>query len=271
MKISREKTVKEISCQFSRFDKSYGLFHWHENIEICQVLNKSCDFLIDGEVIKADEGDIVVINGHTVHRFLVGEDGVFIKIFQISPKALLNTNMSIKSIRRHITAEEIRHIPEFQKRFDDLIKIVEQDGGAATARENCFMQSISAAIYFLLMQNFADNSEVKTKKESRIFFEIVEYVNMNFTEDISVSLIAEKMYMQRGKVGNIFLKYSGMTLNDYLNTVRIKNVNKMLDIGVSITEAAMESGFQNVRTLNNVYKKITGITPTEYIKANKKA
>ena len=36
--------------------------------------------------------------------------------------------------------------------------------------------------------------------------------------------------------------------------------------GMSITEAALESGFQSVRTFNNSYKEYMGMTPTEYIK-----
>ena len=67
----------------------------------------------------------------------------------------------------------------------------------------------------------------------------------------------------------MFFKYSGETLKQYLNTIRVKNANALMDSGYSITESALESGFQNVRTFNEVYRKIMGITPTEYVNGQK--
>ena len=60
-----------------------------------------------------------------------------------------------------------------------------------------------------------------------------------------------------------------MSLNEYINSIRIKNANELLSNGVSVAEAALESGFQSIRTFNNTYKDFMGIKPTEFLKKSK--
>ena len=38
-----------------------------------------------------------------------------------------------------------------------------------------------------------------------------------------------------------------------------------MDQGRTVTDAALESGFQCIRTFNSTYKRLTGITPSEYL------
>ena len=57
-----------------------------------------------------------------------------------------------------------------------------------------------------------------------------------------------------------------MSINSYITTLRLKNANYLLMHGKGISEAAYESGFQNLRTFNNSYQKQFGMSPTEYIK-----
>ena len=68
--------------------------------------------------------------------------------------------------------------------------------------------------------------------------------------------------MDRGKLSKIFSKYSSMSVNNYLNNLRINKANELLKDGCSVTQAAFESGFQSVRTFNNTYKNLTGTTPS---------
>ena len=65
----------------------------------------------------------------------------------------------------------------------------------------------------------------------------------------------------------MFRKYAGTDLNEYINSLRIKQVNQMLLQGCRITEAATESGFQSIRTFNNLYRLQTGMTPSEYLRS----
>ena len=45
-----------------------------------------------------------------------------------------------------------------------------------------------------------------------------------------------------------------------------RKANELLKEGHNISEAAFGSGFQCIRSFNNIYKNLTGITPSEYLK-----
>ena len=96
--------------------------------------------------------------------------------------------------------------------------------------------------------------------------QIVEYINEHFKEEISVSSISNELYLSRGRLADVFKKYSGVSITEYINSLRINNANYMLMHGSTATEAALESGFASVRTFNNVYKSVMNMTPSEYVK-----
>ena len=58
-----------------------------------------------------------------------------------------------------------------------------------------------------------------------------------------------------------------MSFNDYVNTYRFNTASEMLiTTDASITEIAYESGFQSIRSFNNTFKKLSGLSPSEYRK-----
>ena len=269
MKISKENTVKEIICRTVKYDGGVRPFHWHENIEICQVITNSGNFLVDGCMVEAKKGDIIVIGEQTVHQYLIPGNDTIIRIFQMSPKVLLDKDIGIKPLKTHISADEIAAVDHLEERLNILFDIVEKDGGSQRVGDIPYMKSVAASIYYLLMHHFPGNADTKSTKERQLFYKIADYVNENFARDITVQSIAEELYISRGKVGSVFTKYSGTGLNRYLNSVRIKNANMLMDLGCGISESALESGFQNLRTFNEAYKKLMNMTPSEYIN-NKK-
>mgnify|MGYP006360708079 CR=1 FL=1 len=46
-----------------------------------------------------------------------------------------------------------------------------------------------------------------------------------------------------------------MSLNDYINSLRLAKAGSLIEKGMKITEAALESGFQSLKTYNNVKKR----------------
>lgn len=267
MEIKQELKKNEIICHIKKYDTTHSYFHWHENYEICQVLNKPCNFRVDGQLIEAKEGDIIAVNEHIIHQFLPSCDDTEIRVFQFPLKILLNFSSFIEPLRVHITREEILAVPQLEEKLNTLFDMMEKEGGVKKAFENVFLQSLAASVYLLLERHFNTSQNVFAKnKERQIFYRIVEHINEHFKEEMSVSSISGALYLSRGRLADVFKKYAGVSITEYINSLRINNANYMLMNGATATEAALESGFQSVRTFNNVYKNVMKMTPSEYVK-----
>ena len=64
---------------------------------------------------------------------------------------------------------------------------------------------------------------------------------------------------------NFFKEHYRVTFIEYLNTVRIGYVCKLLgDTDKNIVEVAYESGYKSLANFNRQFKKIKNMTPKEY-------
>ncbi len=267
MEIVQEIRKSEIVCHTRKYKQAQSHFHWHENYEICQVLRKPCNFRVDGQLIEANVGDIIAINEHIIHQFLIPNDDTDIRVFQFPLKILMNFSSSIEPLKVHIKREEILSVPELEQKLDTLFDMMEKEGKVKKVYENPFLQSIAASVYLLLERHFSVSQSVFAKnKDRQIFYKIVEYINEHFKEEISVGSISGELYLSRGRLAEVFKKYSGVSITEYISALRINNANYMLMKGATMTEAALESGFSSVRTFNNVYKSIMAMTPSEYVR-----
>lgn len=267
MEIIHESHGVVICCHTLTFDAPGQQFHWHENYEICRVKDKPCRFLIDGKMIEAGVGDIVCFREHSVHRFLIDSDDTNILIVQFPLSVLLSASVSLSPLKDHIPQSEIDSIPGLGENLNALFDIMENEDDLYTGQENVFLSTVTASLYFLLMRHFADgNKNSSTKKDRFDFFCVVDYLNAHYTEEINMQSVANALHMSRGQIGLLFSKYAGIGMGDYLNSLRVKRVNELISRGHSITEAAYDSGFRTIRTFNNVYKKMTGETPSDRIR-----
>ncbi len=129
MEIVQEIRKSEIVCHTRKYKQAQSHFHWHENYEICQVLRKPCNFRVDGQLIEANVGDIIAINEHIIHQFLIPNDDTDIRVFQFPLKILMNFSSSIEPLKVHIKREEILSVPELEQKLDTLFGNVDHDQG----------------------------------------------------------------------------------------------------------------------------------------------
>lgn len=267
MEILREIERHEIICHTVSYPKGTHNFHWHENYELCRVLRGRCSFRIDGELINAAPGDIIAINGHSVHQFIIEEDNTDITILQFPMKLLLNFGGSVTQICEHIKKDEIE-LSGISEKCSALFSMLEEEHSATRTEDNRFIEALCASLYLLLSRHFPSNSANATShlKDRQLFFKITNYINEHSKESISVGALAHEFYFSRDKLSAVFKKYAGISISDYISLIKIKRVNELLLRGVGVTEAAMECGFSGIRTFNNLYKKYMHTTPSEYLR-----
>lgn len=273
VEIIKEKRKSDLSCKSIVYTNKgpHGPFHWHEKVEICFIENGEFTFFSDGEYINASAGDVVVFGEHSVHRFIPNKVST-ITICQFPVSILLSSGITVTPLKMHISSDEIKSVSDLEENLLSLFTMLRAQGVSVKSEDDPYFRSLCAALYFLLMKHFpAKDSSTLNKRQRQEFYRIAEYINNHFVEDINVSSIADALCIGRGTVSDIFSKYAEVSINSYINSLRINHSNKLLESGSNISNAAFESGFSSLRTFNYAYKREMGVTPSEYLKkANKK-
>lgn len=99
--------------------------------------------------------------------------------------------------------------------------------------------------------------------------DIVDYVHLNYSKDISLKQLAGLYFINEKYLGNLFWKETGTTFRSYLNDLRLDHsVAELKNTDKSILHIAMDSGFKNVTYFNRQFKKKFGMSPTAFRKNN---
>lgn len=261
----QEKTYYKCFCRVG--DGTDCPPHWHESYEICQVLSGKVSFIVDGTAYEIEKGDLVCVNAAVPHFTCGAEENTRLRVFRTLHSNLAGTSAQVKPLRAYIPHAELALREGLEKRINALLDMILEENNVAVDASVPFTQAASAALYFLLMEHFPLQEEYKSKNtERRIFFETLDYVNAHFTEPINASILSKKLFYHRARLSSVFTKYTGERLGDYINGLRVQRVNELLRRGEGITKAALSSGFQSIRSFNNIYKNVMGISPSEYLK-----
>lgn len=95
---------------------------------------------------------------------------------------------------------------------------------------------------------------------------ITKYIDMNY-DDISLNIetLANKLGLSSRYISSVFKKEKGIGILDYIGKVRIDKVKTLLvETHMTIDNIFQKVGFTNKITFIRVFKKLEGMTPTQY-------
>lgn len=91
------------------------------------------------------------------------------------------------------------------------------------------------------------------------------FIHQHYREDINISTVAGALGISEGYLSRIFKKETAYTFTNYLIFYRIKQAMELLkDHRLKIYEVAYQVGYSDTAYFSAQFKKITGITPSEY-------
>jgi AraC-like DNA-binding protein/ligand-binding sensor protein len=91
------------------------------------------------------------------------------------------------------------------------------------------------------------------------------YIADHQGEELSLKEVARAVNTSAFYFCKMFKQATGLTFTDYLARVRVEKVkNLLLNPHKRISEAAFEAGFQSLSQFNRVFKKIEGLSPSDF-------
>lgn len=102
---------------------------------------------------------------------------------------------------------------------------------------------------------------------SSIIKDVINYISSNIIVDITIAHLAEQFHVNQSTLSRKFKEDTKMSISDYVNYQRIELAKYYFEQGEeNITEVSYKTGYNDSSYFTKVFKKVTGMLPTQYIK-----
>lgn len=102
--------------------------------------------------------------------------------------------------------------------------------------------------------------------KNHIVTSVKKYIGEHVSERLSLNEVAAVFGISPNYLSQLFGRYSDMGFSEYINTCKVNQAKQMLDEGnLKVYEIAEKLGFESSFYFSKVFKKVEGISPTDYL------
>lgn len=117
----------------------------------------------------------------------------------------------------------------------------------------------------LLANDAVSNSSPNTKAPTSTYIdEIVQYIQLHYSEEIKLDFLASKYFVSYTKLTSDFKKHVGMTIGNFITLTRIEAAKTFLKQGLSVNSVSMLVGYPGTSYFIKVFKRCTHMTPLNF-------
>lgn len=106
-------------------------------------------------------------------------------------------------------------------------------------------------------------------KSDNLYREICQHIRRTHNGKVSLDELCAATNYSKSYISHVFKSRSGMTINQYVNHLRIGEAKSLLtNTNMSVQEIAMTIGFTDSNYFSNVFRASTGVSPREWRKVD---
>ncbi|MCF7944922.1 MAG: AraC family transcriptional regulator [Spirochaetia bacterium] len=141
-------------------------------------------------------------------------------------------------------------------------KVIEE----AKKQEPLYQYRIGANIIMIIAEFLSyAKKEVQLNQSQEIVEKAKYYFNLHLYEFTDIDSVAEKIGISKSYLCEVFKSYTGMTPYQYFIHEKVNKAKELLEIGdLSIKEVAYNLGFEDQYYFSRLFKKKTGVPPSQW-------
>ena len=231
--------------------------HYHNAFELYFMESGSCKYFIDNRVYDVREGDLILIPEGTLHKTTY--DGA-------------NARTLISCSRHYLPADVIGHLPSLLHLYRNpsllprlrcLIDGLRAEYERADAFSEAILTGQMHLLFYTLVREMGSREAVRS--EPSFVSAAIAYIKAHFRGNVTLAQVAEAVSVSPEHLSRVFRRETGFGFSEYLTLLRLQSAETMLknDAGLSVSEAAFASGFNDSNYFSQRFKALYGFSPSK--------
>ena len=242
--------------------------HFHDCHQIILVKKGRVAFCVNGKMLHAGVGDIAIFSRYENHSVHVFSEEYERFVLHIDP-ASINRKSIVYSL---LTDRPISfcNVIDISSRIDEITSVfkrilLEHSGSSKLANEmeQLLLQQLLITIYRCTSINFINTYDDVVAGMKRQF-------ENEYHKQVSLDMLAKQHNLSISSLSHRFRTATGVSVMEYLRSCRMANAKQMLaETDRSIGEIVEKCGFSDNSNFCRTFKKLNGLSPSDFRKIYK--
>ena len=251
--------------------------HWHNDLEINLIREGEAVFQVYQKSYRVRTGEGFLLNRNVPHSCSSpGNEHVRYSTIIVRPDFLygdFGSDVERKCFQPFLQNSAIPciHLTGFDENGKEILQKLNQVEEAFDRKRFCYELKIKGLLCEAFAMILYGHRQELTKfvpanlQELERLEKMLNYLNMHFTEVISLQDLADQVHLSREVCCRLFKKMTGKTITGYMEEYRVNKSFSLVQSGqYSMTQITEMVGFSNPSRFASAFRKRFGCNPGEY-------
>lgn len=251
--------------------------HWHNDLEINLIREGEAVFQVYQKSYRVRTGEGFLLNRNVPHSCSSpGNEHVRYSTILVRPDFLygdFGSDVERKCFQPFLQNSAIPciYLTGFDENGKEILQKLNQVEEAFDRKRFCYELKIKGLLCEAFAMILYGHRQELTKfvpanlQELERLEKMLNYLNMHFTEVISLQDLADQVHLSREVCCRLFKKMTGKTITGYLEEYRVNKSFSLVQSGqYSMTQITEMVGFSNPSRFASAFHKRFGCNPGEY-------
>ena len=248
--------------------------HYHDMYEILVMLGGKRYLFCDNYCYTMERGTMAVFKPFEIH-YAESRESDFYERYVINFR-LEALSPLLSGNELHVLEEKLNScvIDLTEEQTVLLCRLFKQADECSRLKGFLSEKLLLSAVLLLVMYSAGLSEGAETLSGGTADPQIVsvlKYINEHYRSVVMLDDLSDKVGISKFYLCRRFHEVTGATVMEYLNNVRLTKVhNMLLNTKNSIDDIAFETGFSSAVNLSRAFKKLYGVSPSEFRRTKKK-
>lgn len=248
--------------------------HTHNALEIYFTLSDLPDVLLNNTVFSVPANSLIVIPPNCIHQLYTNKLTVYER-YIISINSAWISNVLGKNIGLFLysTQGSSPMIVNLSQKQAEELKIVLgssiRPSSAVTLSDYTRFFSLLPILDAYISKGINKKPSVSISQSQETVNAVISYINDHISGAISIEAIAQEFHLNKDYLGRLFKEHTHSTIGHYIALHKSGLAKDLLSKGLTVNEVQETLGFSSYAYFFKFFKKMTGISPSQYKKTFK--